>query len=312
VANNIKRIYIGAICNRDLGVLEKIKKFLLKNYNIFIVDLLKKGSNSFDIKYFTKQIKKYPLSFLIVKLTSQSSNISIYEVVKKLIPNVPILNSLSSVQVCESRKETFRLISQKCKKIKIPTTYFSLDEAVSACKTGNRVIIKLDSHNIPNFPKNDRIIGIAHSVNELYELVNSYDEKSLFFQEYLGEFDIIYKIYVIGRWMVSITSHNRLQDIENLTPLELIHIRVPIEKQFKSKVKRLGRKFGMSIFGLDYILTNDGPYIIDLNDFPSFRSIPEAISLISDYIYNLISLREQYIQTQAKAKVKNLSFSLFF
>ncbi|MFX1399845.1 MAG: hypothetical protein ACFE8V_01200, partial [Promethearchaeota archaeon] len=215
MANNIKRIYIGAICNRDLEVLEKLKKFLLKNYNIFIVDLLKKGSNSFDIKYLLKQIKKYPLSFLIVKLTTTSSNTAIYETIKEYIPNVPILNSLSSVKICESRKETFKLISHKCKNVKIPAPYFSLEEAIRACKTGNRVIIKLDSHNIPDFPKNDRIVGIAHNVNDLYELIKNYDKKSLFFQEYLGEFDIIYKVYVIGRWMVSITSHNRLQDIEN-------------------------------------------------------------------------------------------------
>ncbi|MFW9783946.1 MAG: hypothetical protein ACFFFB_16795 [Candidatus Heimdallarchaeota archaeon] len=304
MANNVKRIHIGAICNRDLEVLDRIKKFLLKNYNIFIVDLLKKGSNSFDIKYFKKQIKKYSICFLIVKLTTQNSNEEIYEAIKRASPNIPVLNSLSSVQVCESRRDTFAKISQNCKKVKIPTTYFTLNEALKACQTGTKIIIKLDAHNIPNFPKNDRIIGVAHNVSEFNEMIQTYNEKDLFFQEYLGEFDIIYKVYVIDRWMVSITSHNRLQDIDNLTPLELIHIRVPIEKQLKSRIKRLGRKFRMNIFGLDYILTEDGPCIIDVNDFPSFRSIPEGISLISDYIYNLISLREQYFQMRVKAEAK--------
>lgn len=304
MANNVKRIYIGAICNRDLEVLESIKKFLLKNYNVIIVDLLKKGANSFDIKYFLKQLKKYPICFLILKLTTQNSNKEIYEAIKQVIPNIPILNSLNSVQVCESRKETFKMISQTCKKVKIPITYFSLKEALRACQSGTKIIVKIDAHNIPNFPKNDRIIGIAHNVSEFNEIINNYDENDLFFQEYLGEFEIIYKIYVIGRWMVSITSHNRLQNLNNLSPLELIHIRIPIEKQLKSRIKRLGRKFGMTIFGLDYILTEDGPCIIDLNDFPSFRSIPEGISLISDYIYNIISLREQYSQLRIKAKAK--------
>ncbi len=304
MANNIKRIYIGAICNRDFEVLEQLKKFLLKNYNIVILDLLKKASNSFDIKYFKRTLKKYPISLLIIKLTTQKLNEEIYNSVKEIAPNVQILNSLKSVQTCESRKETFKLITQKCKKLTIPKTYFSSKEAFKACMNGERIIVKLDDHNIPDLPKNDRIIGIASNINELMEIMKDYNEKDLFFQEYLGRFDIIYKVYIIGRWMVSITSHNRLQDNDNLSPLELIHIRVPIDKQFKSRIKRLGRKFGMSVFGLDYILTEEGPYIIDINDFPSFRSIPEAISLISDHIYNMILLREQYYQTLAKVKVK--------
>ncbi|MFX1587716.1 MAG: hypothetical protein ACFFC1_06155 [Promethearchaeota archaeon] len=304
MANNIKRIYIGAIFNRDLEVLEQLKKFLLKNYNIVILDLLKKASNSFDIKYFKRILKKYPISLLIIKLTTQKLNEEIYNTVKEIAPNIQILNSLKSVQICESRKETFKLISQKCKKLNIPKTYLSSNEAFKACKNGERIIVKLDDHNIPDLPKNDRIIGIASNTNKLMEIVKDNNENDLFFQEYLGGFDIIYKVYVIGRWMVSITSHNRLQDNDNLSPLELIHIRVPIEKQFKSRIKRLGRKFGMSVFGLDYIMTEEGPHVIDINDFPSFRSIPEAISLISDHIYNLILLREQYYQTLAKVKVK--------
>ncbi|MHA2430128.1 MAG: hypothetical protein ACXACC_03730 [Promethearchaeota archaeon] len=303
MANNIKRIYIGAICNRDFEVLERLKKFLLKNYNIIILDLLK-DSNSFDIKYFKRILKKYPISLLIVKLTTQKLNEEIYKSIKEIAPNIQILNSLKSTLTCESRKETFNLITQKCKKLNIPKTYLSSNEAFKACKNGERIIIKLDDHNIPVLPKNDRIIGIVSNTNELMDIVKDFNKKDLFFQEYLGGFDIIYKVYVIGRWMVSITSHNRLQDNDNLSPLELIHIRVPIDKQFKSRIKRLGRKFGMSVFGLDYILTEEGPYVIDINDFPSFRRIPEAISLISDHIYNVILLREQYYQTLAKVKVK--------
>jgi hypothetical protein len=57
----------------------------------------------------------------------------------------------------------------------------------------------------------------------------------------------------------------------------------------------------MSIFGIDYIVSKEGiPYIVDVNDFPSFRSIPEATSLISDHIYNNILLQQQVIKSAAK------------
>jgi hypothetical protein len=302
MANTIKRKYIGAICNRDLEVMENIKKFLLKNYNITLVNLMKNGFESFNAKYLEKKFKKYPISFLIVKLTTQEANRRIYEIINGVCPDIPILNDLKSVRICESRFNTFSSIKNDNKKIHIPRLFSSKIDALQASRRGIDIIVKLDAHNIPGLPKNDRIIGISKSPIELSELVKTHNENTLFFQEYLGEHDIIYKIYVIGDWVVSITSHNRLQEISELSQLDLMHIRVPVEEKFKRRVLRLGRKLGLSIFGLDYILTDKGPYIVDINDFPSFRSIPEGVSLISDHIYNLMIMREIYQKAFLKAK----------
>jgi len=301
VSNKFNRIYIGAICNRDLEILQEIKKFCSKNYNFSVINLFKTGSDNFNVKYFRKKIKKYPISLIILKLLSEDSNQTIYNAINQYAPNIPLLNSLNSVKICESRINTFDFINQKCKKLNIPQIYHSFYEAYKACNNGKNIIIKLDTHNIPSLPKNDRIVGIARNFDQFRKLTSEYKNDNLFFQEYIGEFDIVYKIYVIDRWAVSITSYNRLQDRTNLSPLELIHIRVPIEKQLKRRVLRLGRKLGMAIFGIDYVLTKEGvPFIVDINDFPSFRSIPEAISLISDYIYNILILRQELSKTLVK------------
>lgn len=289
-----KEFYIGTLNNRDLDVYDKIIKFYKLNYNIGTVNLFKKGSNSFNAKYLKKKLKKYPISLIIVKLFSQESNKEIYEALRKYAPDIPKLNSLDSVRICESRKETFKFIEQKCKKINIPKTYNTLENARDASSNGTKIIIKLDLHNAPNISKENRIVGIARSPSDFEILVKNYNEEELFFQEYLGKFDMVYKVYIVDRWTVSITSHNRLQPKTNLSPLELIHLRVPIEKQLKRRLSRLGRKFGMSIFGVDYILTKEGvPFIVDVNDFPSFRSIPESVSLISDFIFTSVDRRQQ-------------------
>ena len=302
MANNLKRKHIGAICNRDLEVLEDVKKFLIKNYNITIVNLMKNGLESFNEKYLEKRLKKYPISFLIVKLTSRELNEKIYNIVKKTCPEIPILNTLESVRICENRHNTFHFLKKKSKKILTPPSFSTKLEAIHASQKGTPIIVKLNSHNIPELPKNDRIVGIAKKYRELVEMIKNYNEGDLFFQEYLGEHDILYKIYVIGNWVVSITSHNRLQQINQLSPLELVHIRIPVEELFKKRIIRLGRKFGMSVFGVDYIMTEKGPYIVDINDFPSFNNVPEGVSFISDHIYNLINIREMYRNAFIKAK----------
>ena len=302
MANNIKRKYIGAICNRDLEVMENIKKFLIKNYNITIVNLMKNGFESFNAKYLEKKMKKYPFSFLIVKLVSQEENKRIYEILNEICPDIPMLNDLESVQICESRFDTFKKIQSLYKKINIPQLFNSKIDALEASRNDIDIIVKLDTHNIPDLPKNDRIIGIAKNPLELSALINNREEKNLFFQEYLGEHHLIYKIYVVGNWVISITAQNRLHQLSELSPLDLMHIRVPVEEKFKRRIIRLGRKLGLSVFGVDYILTENGPYIVDINDFPSFNNIPEGVSLVSDYIYNLISMREVYQKAFLKVK----------
>ncbi|MFX0035378.1 MAG: hypothetical protein ACFE9I_07035 [Candidatus Hermodarchaeota archaeon] len=303
MSNKLSRIYIGSICNRDLEIFEEIKNFCNRNYNISIVNLLKKGSNTFSEKHFKKQIKKYPISFIIVKLLSEEGNQEIYRTIKEITPNIPLLNNIDAVKTCESRKETFRFIEEKCKKVNVPRSFYSINEAYEACSNGTKLVIKLNRHNIPDLPRDGRIVGVVENLNDFLRLTKNYKENELFFQEYLGKFEIVYKIYIIGRWTVSITSHNRLQHNENLSPLELIHIRVPIDKQLKRRVLRLGRKIGLSIFGIDYVLARDGtPYIIDVNDFPSFRSVPEAVSLISDFIFNFLYLQQQLYKVPARVK----------
>ena len=108
---------------------------------------------------------------------------------------------------------------------------------------------------------------------------------------------------LIDRYVQTITSQNLLLQ-HKLSPSELVHLRAPIEKEFKRQILRLGRKFGMTIFGVDYILKDDNPYIVDINDFPSFRNIPEAISMISDYIYKFCLARQTLGKIPMSLKVK--------
>ena len=123
MANNIKKTYILAIVNRDREIFNKIKKFLLTNYNVYVVDLLKNEQKPFDKKSLIKKLKKYPISFIILKLTTHKDNIVIYRALQELNLNIPIINSINSVKMCESRKETFQQLEKRIKRLKFPQTY---------------------------------------------------------------------------------------------------------------------------------------------------------------------------------------------
>lgn len=305
MATKLNKIYVGAIVNRDLEVFEKLRKFAKLNYNINIINLINFKKKSFSEGYLKKKIKKYPFSLLIVKLYSEKGNQKVYDLIDKYFSDIPRLNSVRSVKICESRRNTFKLIEEKCKKIIIPKTYFSINSALEAIDNGTPIIIKLDTHNIRNLSKYDRIVGVANSREQFLNLIRKYDVKNnvLFFQEYLGKSDVIYKVYVIDQYVQTITSQDLLRK-KDFTPLELIHMRVSIDQDLKRHILMLGRKFNMSIFGVDYLLKDGIPYIVDVNDFPSFRNIPEAVSLISNYIHRFLEARISLPKIPKKLKAK--------
>ena len=94
-----KKIIIGSICYRDLVKFDEIKRFSKINYRIKFVNLLKNDS-SFSVKYLKKKLKKYQISFIIVKLISEEANQKIYDALNTYAPHIPRLNSLKSVYTC--------------------------------------------------------------------------------------------------------------------------------------------------------------------------------------------------------------------
>ncbi|MHA1148977.1 MAG: ATP-grasp domain-containing protein [Promethearchaeota archaeon] len=303
MASKLPKIYVGTIVNRDLEVFNEIKHFIKLNYNISFIKLIKNGI--FSLKYFQKKIRKYPLSFIIVKLYSEESNQKIYDALQNYAPNIPRLNSAHSVQICESRRATFKLVEEKVKKLTVPNSYFSIKDALKAVSEGIPIIIKLDTHNIRNLSKYDRILGVARTKEDFLDIIKMYDVENniLFFQEYLGKFEIVYKVYVINHYVQTITSQDILRN-NKFTPLELIHMRVSIDPNLRRRILRLGKKFRMSIYGVDYVVRDGIPYIVDINDFPSFRNIPEAVSLISNYIHKFITDHKTLTKKPMSLKVK--------
>ena len=49
---------------------------------------------------------------------------------------------------------------------------------------------------------------------------------------------------------------------------------------------RCGRAFGVDLFGLDIIVSDGRPYVVDINTFPGFKGVPDAARILADYIHS--------------------------
>ena len=48
---------------------------------------------------------------------------------------------------------------------------------------------------------------------------------------------------------------------------------------------RCGHPFGIDLYGLDVVMSEGKPYVVDLNKFGSYMGVPDGPQLLADYIY---------------------------
>ncbi|MFE1773201.1 RimK family alpha-L-glutamate ligase [Streptomyces sp. NPDC059008] len=62
---------------------------------------------------------------------------------------------------------------------------------------------------------------------------------------------------------------------------------VPLTPEVARIVTEISTVFGLDLYGVDVLLGPDGPVVVDINDFPSFRKVPDAVARVSAAVLRL-------------------------
>jgi ribosomal protein S6--L-glutamate ligase len=108
----------------------------------------------------------------------------------------------------------------------------------------------------------------------------NHDGGLLFAQRYYPPQGRDLKIYVIGGQVFGVKrvwpAHNYEQKLgEPFTITPEVH----------DIALRCGSAFGLELYGLDIIMNEDKPYVVDMSSFPGFKGVPDAALRLADYIY---------------------------
>ncbi|HEX8983412.1 MAG TPA: ATP-grasp domain-containing protein [Ktedonobacterales bacterium] len=117
-----------------------------------------------------------------------------------------------------------------------------------------------------------RGVVIAHNAAELAAIPAP--DQPVLVQEYIPGDEI--KVSVIG------DTVSAVRKVE--TPDGAVRIPCEVSDEVREIALKCGRVFGLGMYGLDVILGPDGPVVIDLNYFPSYKGVPNAAALLARYI----------------------------
>jgi ribosomal protein S6--L-glutamate ligase len=58
----------------------------------------------------------------------------------------------------------------------------------------------------------------------------------------------------------------------------------PVADELREIALRSGAAFGIDLYGIDVVISDGRPYVVDCSSFPGFKGVPEAASRLADYI----------------------------
>ncbi|MEU2789914.1 hypothetical protein [Streptomyces sp. NPDC007100] len=128
-----------------------------------------------------------------------------------------------------------------------------------------------------------RAVHLVASPDRLARVVPELAREGLLIaQPYVPNSGIDVKVYCVG---------GELYATERCSPLHpersVRERRVPLPAEVAAIVDQVGAVYGLDLYGVDVLLGPDGPVVVDVNDFPSFRQVPDAVARVARAVLGL-------------------------
>jgi len=217
--------------------------------------------------------------------------------------DIPTLHDVETVLMCKNKIVLDYSLRKVLEKHKDVLKKFQMPNSWNQSLTD---VSKFKQWALPKLP----IVIKSHFQHDKYNrfnfLVQKIDEVDIFcekFKHFLS-YDVYIqqfiecdgfeiKIYVLGDKVFGVKRENPIyiflrENPEHIDVSTIKREEFKITKEIKHLSKILSTELNLKIFGFDLVHPPDSDkfYIIDLNDFPSFRGIPNVEKEIKDFIEN--------------------------
>lgn len=128
-----------------------------------------------------------------------------------------------------------------------------------------------------------RAVRLVPSPERLAEMVPELArEGMLIAQPYVANSGVDLKVYSVGGELYATERRSPLHPDRSVAERH-----VPLSAELAAIVARVGAVYNLDLYGVDVLLGPDGPVIVDVNDFPSFRHVPDAAARVARAVLQL-------------------------
>jgi ribosomal protein S6--L-glutamate ligase len=156
-------------------------------------------------------------------------------------------------------------------RIPTPPTYFDTIQYLAEHVPSYPLVLK------PVFGDNGRGLKVVQTVEELLQL--GWEEPMVLAQQYIPSDGYDLKLYGVGDAVWGVRKPSPLSGFQQGEAEP-----VPISPELVALGRQCGELFGLELYGVDCILTPDGPTVIEINEFPNYTAVPNANERLAHYV----------------------------
>ncbi|HEV2582292.1 MAG TPA: hypothetical protein VGT44_15665 [Ktedonobacteraceae bacterium] len=196
-----------------------------------------------------------------------------------------VVNSWASSVACQDRV----LMARRMKEASLPWPRTDSFESLGALVADESFLAAMSFPVILKsyFSHRGDLVEFVRSREQLQELARKWSHEPVVLQEYAASDGWDIKMWVIDQ---HIFAARRRTPLEPDAPKE-DHI-IPsneLPAEWARIALEIGRVFNMRLYGVDLLVTEQGPIIVDVNGFPGFRGVTGAVSALVNMVEKLLS-----------------------
>jgi ribosomal protein S6--L-glutamate ligase len=199
-----------------------------------------------------------------------------------------VVNSWASSMACQDRA----LMAQRMNDAHLPwpqtESFPSLDSLIAqpervATLTFPLIIKSYYSHR-------GDLVDKVRSSEELRTLADQWGQEPVVLQEFAAGDGWDIKLWVIDQ---QIFAARRRTPLDPDAPKEDYPINSEeLPEEWARITLEIGRAFNLRLYGVDLLISERGPIIVDVNSFPGFRGVPGADSALAALVERLLAERQ--------------------
>jgi glutathione synthase/RimK-type ligase-like ATP-grasp enzyme len=236
------------------------------------VDVVRPGSSLIEM---SDLIRAGSHDAWVLKTVSGGPGLSILEAAAAL--GLPTINDARSIRAV--RDKAVAAVIARAHGLPMPITYFAAVPELLTQIPADRypLVVK------PAGGSSGRAVHLVASPAQLVRLgAELAGEGPLLAQVYVPNTGVDLKVYSVAGDLHATVRRSPLH------PQQAVReSRVPLPSGTAALMHRIGAVFGLDLFGVDIIEGPDGPMVVDINDFPSFRCVPDGVARVARAVLDL-------------------------
>jgi glutathione synthase/RimK-type ligase-like ATP-grasp enzyme len=291
----VKKIVFSVIQNHNI-----IKKVITRLQQVKTLNLILHDPTQ-DFFCLSDMPQAFKNADLIVVKVRNECSIDLLHFAK--LHNIPTLHDVDTVLMCKNKIALDYSLRTALNKHEDSLGKFIMPNSWNQSLTD---VNKFKEWALPKLPivikshyqhdKYNRFNFLVQEIDEVDKFCERYN-KFLFYDVYVQKFiecdGIEIKIYVVGDKVFGIKRENPIyiylrDQPDNIDVSTIERDKFEITEEIIQFSKILSTELNLKIFGFDLVrpLDQDKFYIIDLNDFPSFKGIPNVERDLKEFIEN--------------------------